>query len=502
MLITQTENKTKSGFTIVELLIVIAVIGVLATITVVGYGSWKRSAMTAVVKSDLNNVASAMEDYRNFNNGYPTTLPTTFSASEGVTLTMYAGGTATSYCIDGVSTEDPTIEFYIASETKDQGALEGTCGPSQGIPSVPTGLVVTSSTSTSVILSWTASTNYPLSYTAQCASDAAFIFDLRTSESPVATTSIGNLTPNTTIYCRVKALNNSGNSDWTATISSATSSILVTNGLGELGDNTNFTSLTYDSNDAPGGSQGSFVSPNGNYVFYTSSEYIPVTPTNQYVVRGWARQQTSGITTSRWYFGLVPYDIDNKAISPQYYMYRPGTTTTLSQPLNTGDTVVHLTNVSSSWYDLGDASTYFRSFIFWGYTDSTGKTWAPETYSMNGWYADIYNGGVGAVNQVNDTITLNKPWPGISYPAGHPVSNGGAGASYMYSAASNQLVSESWQEWISPTITGTTPGGLNSSTTSFPQGTRKVRISIGLNAGSPPATSRQAVSGIRFYEID
>ena len=46
-------------------------------------------------------------------------------------------------------------------------------------------------------------------------------------------------------------------------------------------------------------------------------------------------------------------------------MYRPGTTTTLAQPLHTGDMVVYLTNASSSWYDVAGASTHYRSFIFW-----------------------------------------------------------------------------------------------------------------------------------------
>jgi len=484
--------------------VVIVVIGILASVTIVGYGSWKNSTLAAAVKSDLNGAVSAMEDYKNFNDGYPGTIPNTFVPSSSVSLTVDASSSATKYCINGVSNENSSITYYVASETKDQGALVGTCAsrPNQLAPSTPTGLSVSSITGVSVSLSWTASANSPTSYTAQCASDASFVFDLRSSDSAVTNTSIGGLTPSTTIFCRVKAANNFGNSAWTTAISANTNSTMVLNGLGEIGNNTNFPSLNYNSVDAPVGSLGSFVSPDGNYFFTGSSESMPVDPANQYIIRGWAKQLTPGVTTSRWYFGLVPLDIDNNIISPNYYMYRPGTTTTLSQPLNTGDTVVYLTNVSSSWYDTAGASTHYRSFIFWGYTDSTGKTWPPETYSRNSWYYDIYNGGVGAVNQANNTITLNKPWPGISYPAGQPVSNGGSGSSYMYSASSNQLLTESWQEWVSQTITGTTPGGINNSVTTFPQGTVSVRVSIGLNAGSPPANSLQAVGGIKFYKTN
>jgi len=49
------KNK-QSGFTIVELLIVIVVIAILATITFVAYGGIQRSAAEATLKSDLHVV--------------------------------------------------------------------------------------------------------------------------------------------------------------------------------------------------------------------------------------------------------------------------------------------------------------------------------------------------------------------------------------------------------------------------------------------------------------
>lgn len=276
---------------------------------------------------------------------------------------------------------------------------------------------------------------------------------------------------------------------------------LVVNGEGDMGSNTNFSSFTYDSSDSAPVGSGSFAANTGGYSFLATDQDIAVEPTKRYILRGWGRQRTAGVTTARWYLGLSPRDISGYQIQPQNYMYRPGTTTTLAQPLNPGDTVVYLTNISTSWYDTAGTATHFRSFVIWGYTDAAGTLWPMETYTRNPWYSDIYNGGVGAIDRTNNTITLNKPWPGGSYPAGRAISNGGAGSSYMYAAASNELLTDSWQERISPTITGTTPGGLNSSTTSFPVATKSVRISIGINAGSPPITSRPGIGGIRFYEI-
>ena len=50
------ENLTKkhiSGFTIVELVVVIVVIGVLASISIVSYGNFRRSITIAQLKNDL-----------------------------------------------------------------------------------------------------------------------------------------------------------------------------------------------------------------------------------------------------------------------------------------------------------------------------------------------------------------------------------------------------------------------------------------------------------------
>lgn len=93
------KNTSKNGFTIVELVVVIAIIGILATITVVSYGSWRTTTTQNQLKSDLNGVASAMESARTFGNTYPATVPSTFTPSGGVVLS--GGGTSggKNFCI-------------------------------------------------------------------------------------------------------------------------------------------------------------------------------------------------------------------------------------------------------------------------------------------------------------------------------------------------------------------------------------------------------------------
>ncbi|MEI6229052.1 MAG: prepilin-type N-terminal cleavage/methylation domain-containing protein [Candidatus Saccharibacteria bacterium] len=85
------------AFTIIELVVVITVIGILATITVVGYGNWRQSVDESVVKSDLQAAAAAMENYRSFNGGYPAddnTRLNLIKLSPGVSLSSYQGGSS------------------------------------------------------------------------------------------------------------------------------------------------------------------------------------------------------------------------------------------------------------------------------------------------------------------------------------------------------------------------------------------------------------------------
>lgn len=61
------------GFTIVELLIVIVVIGILASISIVSYNGFQRRAQDASVQSDLEAIGGELESYRTRD---PATNPT------------------------------------------------------------------------------------------------------------------------------------------------------------------------------------------------------------------------------------------------------------------------------------------------------------------------------------------------------------------------------------------------------------------------------------------
>lgn len=64
-------QKTTSGFTIVELLVVVAVIAILATISVVSYTSISGRANDARRLSDANGITKALQFYFGKNNIFP-----------------------------------------------------------------------------------------------------------------------------------------------------------------------------------------------------------------------------------------------------------------------------------------------------------------------------------------------------------------------------------------------------------------------------------------------
>lgn len=80
-------KKTSSGFTIVELLIVIVVIGILAAITIVAYNGVQSRARDGSRQSGMNTIEKALQLFFADNGGYPNCLNA-----------VYQPGTATGGC--------------------------------------------------------------------------------------------------------------------------------------------------------------------------------------------------------------------------------------------------------------------------------------------------------------------------------------------------------------------------------------------------------------------
>lgn len=102
-------NKKQTGFTIVELLIVIVVIGILAAITIVAYNGIQQRARKASLTSDLKNTATKFEVSKADTGSYPATMTSDMKASTGNILQATNTGNADTYCINGYTTDNSLL---------------------------------------------------------------------------------------------------------------------------------------------------------------------------------------------------------------------------------------------------------------------------------------------------------------------------------------------------------------------------------------------------------
>lgn len=89
--------KQSSGFSIVELLIIVVVIAILAAITIVGYNGIQVRARESVALSDLKSTSTLMQVAYIETGTFPTTLPDSIKTSGNTTLTLKWSGTYTTY---------------------------------------------------------------------------------------------------------------------------------------------------------------------------------------------------------------------------------------------------------------------------------------------------------------------------------------------------------------------------------------------------------------------
>jgi prepilin-type N-terminal cleavage/methylation domain-containing protein len=101
----------QEGFTIVELLIVIVVIGILAAITIVAYNGIQNRGKTAAAASAATNAVKKTEAYNVETSGYPAQA-STLTGAASTTSYQLTGVTINGTALAAAPTDPATLNFY------------------------------------------------------------------------------------------------------------------------------------------------------------------------------------------------------------------------------------------------------------------------------------------------------------------------------------------------------------------------------------------------------
>lgn len=159
---THTVRRRHQAFTIIELVVIIVVIGILATISLFAMRQWQDSAAETRLKNDLVSVKGAMDNARNWSkggeSGYPllatgavfngenSATKKLFTQSPDVTLLYYSGDRGY-YCVDATSNTRKNIFYFLDSRKGEP--KEGTCAGGEGSTPIANGSVIQAITSSS-----------------------------------------------------------------------------------------------------------------------------------------------------------------------------------------------------------------------------------------------------------------------------------------------------------------------------------------------------------------
>ncbi|MBI3091264.1 MAG: prepilin-type N-terminal cleavage/methylation domain-containing protein [Candidatus Tectomicrobia bacterium] len=127
MLARRNENWGEKGFTLIELMIVVAIIGILAAIAIPNFKSYSKRARQSEAKQELGHIRTLQEVYKAEHGRYgKTALEVNYEAPTGETYYQYA------VVDDKTSTGTGKAGFDIAGEvwtlTYADGSIKCTAG--------------------------------------------------------------------------------------------------------------------------------------------------------------------------------------------------------------------------------------------------------------------------------------------------------------------------------------------------------------------------------------
>lgn len=256
-----TQRMRSRGFTLIELIVVIAVIGILATITAIGFSKYQGDTRDARRASSANVITEALEKFYDKNGEYPSCSAVTAVASTVTKTTLVGVDARTLVAPQAPSGTDNSIKCTSAGNVittngadffEYQGDGSNSCNTTESclqytlkykkeatseIISINsrrntsiatsgkiTNLTANSTSFTSIGLAWQQISN-TTSYALQQSNDSGFTTGVIDTNVTLNSAVANGLTAGNTYYYRVRPIGSVGLADWSNTASATTQSL-------------------------------------------------------------------------------------------------------------------------------------------------------------------------------------------------------------------------------------------------------------------------------------
>lgn len=424
------------GFTIVELVVIITVIGILAAIGTLGLSQYQAESRDAIRKSRATAIAEALEKYYDTHGEYPSCQQITQSSDQVNALVLRGVGVDTLstpsddensiLCTDLTSTNQEDYFAYVGdTSTTCTSSSSGACSlyrikykqeatgqiaviesrrtvklSASDVPQLGT---FTAASFSQINGSWTPISG-AISYEAQYSTTNDFTSP--TTLTPTTSSqSFTALSYSTTYYFRVRAVGATGTGNWSDVVSASTWSLAAPTGVAGVGNSTSQVTFSWNA-----------VAHATSYTiqYDTNASFTSATSTTSSTTS----KALTGLSTGTTYYARI------RATNGSYtgaWSSTASATAGLTAPTSISATMASTISINVSWGSLSGASgykvDYSTSSSFASYTTTTasgtsttitGLTDGTTYYFRVRGYIDTYDGpNSSTANVATKSVSLS-----------------------------------------------------------------------------------------------